>query len=578
MAVYSINSANDLNHLDHFLSTPECAWVWKTNEASQDPYKSRPIVLVLCSETHTMIIDLLRVDCKPFFETFFQGSQSLAIFYQAKPVVKQLLHHYKVRPRKLFCTYLSAKLLSMGNRAFGRETQALVREHLGDFLSNEGMKLKTQSRLGEDETLALAEEAKGLWSLYQAMQASLAEKGLRRVAQLESRTVIPTAEMELCGIGINKTGLEQLAQNLHADIGVLEAEVSTNLPGEDSLFDAYSVNLHSPDQVLKALQRLGLDLKDTGEASIKKYIPQYPFLSKLLEFRHVDRLRTTVERQLLGHIHPITGRIHATYYQIASSSGRYACADPNMQNIPRESFIREHVVPAPGYHFIIADYSQVELRVAAGLSRDPIMCKAYAEGKDLHRLTAALTAEKYVENVTPEERQAAKAINFGLIYAMGARGLQQSAASSYGVKMTLEQAETFRKRFFENYHGLASWQSNMAAEGKRVGYVRTAAGRIRSYRGEDILVTELLNTPVQGTAAEGLKSAMCIFSDQVYDRGLDAHIVAIIHDEIIVEVKTEQAEAVKALLEDAMVKGISWLVPDVTFVADATIASSWADK
>jgi DNA polymerase I-like protein with 3'-5' exonuclease and polymerase domains len=384
--------------------------------------------------------------------------------------------------------------------------------------------------------------------------------------------------MELYGIGVNREGLQQVAENLHADLGVLSAEVSARLPGEDSLFETQSVNLHSPDQVLTALKKLGLEIRDTSESSIRAYIDRYPFLQKLLEFRHTERLRTTVERQLLGHLHPKTGRIHATYHQIASSSGRYACADPNMQNVPRESFIRQHVVPKPGYAFIIADYSQVELRVAAGLSKDPIMCKAYAEGNDLHRLTAALTQEKYVEQVTPDERQAAKAINFGLIYAMGARGLQQSAKASYGVEMGLEQAETFRKRFFENYHGLATWQHNMSVEGKRLGYVRTAAGRIRSYRGEEIMVTELLNTPVQGTAAEGLKSAMCIFSDQVYDRQLDAHIVAIIHDEIIVEVVQDQAEAVKELLEDSMVKGIAWLVPNVTFVADAAIAESWAEK
>lgn len=578
MSVFSVKSKIDLKHLEPLRQAPASAWVLKTDDISPDPYTSTPILLAIAAEDHTVVIDLRDLDCRDFLQNFFEQKQATAVFHHAKLAIKHLLHHYQVRPHKVFCTYLTSRLLGMGNRTFAREAQAQVRHHLGDFLSNNGMYFDLQSRLGEDDTLNLAEEARALLALYEEQSAAIQEKGLRKVAQLESRTAVPTAEMELYGIGIDSEGLQQLAQNLHTDLGALSAEVGAQLPGEASLFETQGVNLNSPEQVLGALHRLGLEVRDTSESSLRPYVQQYPFLSKLLEYRHVDRLRSTVEQQLLGHVHPKTGRIHATYHQIASSSGRYACADPNMQNIPRESFVRQNVVPKPGYAFIIADYSQVELRVAAGLSQDPIMCKAYAENKDLHRLTAALTAEKYVEDVTPEERQAAKAINFGLIYAMGARGLQQSAKSSYGVEMTLEQAETFRKRFFENYHGLATWQHNMAVEGKRLGFVRTAAGRIRSYRNEDIMVTELLNTPVQGTAAEGLKSAMCIFSDQVQEQQLDAHIVAIIHDEIIVEVRQDQAESVKSLLEESMVKGIAWLVPNVVFAAEAAIASSWAEK
>ena len=144
--------------------------------------------------------------------------------------------------------------------------------------------------------------------------------------------------------------------------------------------------------------------------------------------------------------------------------------------------------------------------------------------------------------------------------------------------MTLEQAGSFRDRFFQNYHGIRNWQRQLERTGKQRGYVRTAAGRIRSYKGREIRVTEMFNVPVQGTAAEGLKSALCIFWDKVKEAGIDAGVVAIIHDEIIVEARHDQAEQAREILQESMVQGISWLVPNVPFEAEAHIALSWAEK
>jgi DNA polymerase I-like protein with 3'-5' exonuclease and polymerase domains len=421
---------------------------------------------------------------------------------------------------------------------------------------------------------------------------------LGRVSQLEFRTILPVALMEWKGLRVDASRWEALRPALQAEAQQLSERLLARLRRRGDLPGMNTLNLQSPEQVLEALQDLGLALTGTSEAQLRACAAGLPtgepggepgaeptaepsgrqIVEDLLAYRHLAKLLGSTMQQVVQAILPETGRVHSSYHQIASASGRFACSEPNIQQVPREKKIRACFRPAEGYAFLIADYSQVELRVAAGLSGDATMLEAYRHGQDLHRLTAAITTNVAPEEVSKEARQAAKAINFGLIYAMGPQGLMQSARSSYGVEMTLEQATLFRNRFFQNYTGIRRWQEELERTGRKNRYIRTAAGRIRSYEGEEIRVTELFNVPVQGTAAEGLKSALCLFLDRVRTARLDAHVVAIIHDEIVVEVRQDQAEEALEILRTSMVEGIQWLVPGVPFAVDGLRCESWGDK
>jgi len=543
-----------------------------------EPRQSRIRLLQMAAGSDCFVFDLDKVDPWPLVQPILESPDVVKAFHHAKFDVKHLMHHRGVAPRNLFCTMLASKLLAKGRRGVHHSLADAAKRFLHKVIDKEPQRSDWSGALSETQVQYAGHDAELALRLYQRMDARLREEKMHRVSQLEFRTVIPTAAMELRGVYVDQERLTALERSLREQCDALAAAVHEELELGDALPGVTVLNLNAPDQVRQALHDKGIHVRDTTDAQLRPLAEQYAFIDDFLKYRHLSKVVGVTVRALRDHVLPETGRVHSTYHQISSASGRFACSDPNIQQVPRDREVRACVRPAPGYAYIIADYSQVELRVAASLSKDPIMLKAYSEGADLHRVTAALTKGKAVEDVTSTERQAAKAINFGLIYAMGPRGLQQSALSSYGVEMTFDDAVRFRERFFQIYKGIYAWQRRMERLGHQRRYVRTAAGRIRAYEDQEIRLPELLNTPVQGSAAEGLKSAMCIFWQKAKEQKLDAQIVAVIHDEIIVEVACGQEQAAKELLERAMVEGIQWLAPDVPFVAEAVIAESWAVK
>jgi DNA polymerase-1 len=236
------------------------------------------------------------------------------------------------------------------------------------------------------------------------------------------------------------------------------------------------INLNNPGELQAALKARGINLESTRHESLSPLSRQFPFLKDLIEYRKASYSLSLV-RSLSDHVNPITGRIHPHYHQIRAPTGRMSCSDPNLQAIPREEDFRSCFIASHGHKLIIGDYSQIELRVVAEIAQDKRMIDAFQQGVDLHKLTASIITGKPTGQVTPEDRQAAKAVNFGLIYAMGADGLREYARNTYGVSMTLPEAHSFIKRFFEAYCGVAQWHKSVQeATGKES---RTILGRRR---------------------------------------------------------------------------------------------------
>ena len=240
--------------------------------------------------------------------------------------------------------------------------------------------------------------------------------------------------------------------------------------------------------------------------------------------------------------------------------------------MPRSTVFRRCFVAPPGSQLVIADYSQIELRVVAELSGDPRMLAAYQAGEDLHARTAALLLDKALDQVTRAERQAAKVVNFGLIYAMGAEGLRASARESYGVPLTADEARTFRQRFFAAYAGVAQWQAQIRAA-MPLTESRTLSGRRRQWT-EPPRLAALYNTPVQGGAADIIKYALGGLPQAL--QGTGAVLVGTIHDEILVEASTERAAEVAQILKATMEQDGQVYLARVPVIADVRIASSWA--
>jgi DNA polymerase I-like protein with 3'-5' exonuclease and polymerase domains len=318
-----------------------------------------------------------------------------------------------------------------------------------------------------------------------------------------------------------------------------------------------------------------LGLANTSEQTLKqsghrlaRYILNYRSTKKRME--QAETLLKAIEED---------GRIHAQFTPTGAITGRFSCRKPNLQNISRGE-LRACFVPGDGNRLVVADYSQMELRIAAAIAGEERMIAAYKQGFDLHRHTAGIVLGKPVEAVSKEDRQLAKAVNFGLLYGQSARGLVGYAKKTYGVEMEYERAREIHGIFFSAYTDLREWHKNarkMAAQG--VQSVRTALGRIqRLPKGEaaaQFRFGALVNTPAQGGSADALKQAMVRLSGQLPP---GAGIVSTVHDELIVEASLKNAEAVKKLMEDVMIESAVSLYPTVPFEVEAHICEDWSEK
>jgi DNA polymerase I-like protein with 3'-5' exonuclease and polymerase domains len=464
------------------------------------------------------------------------------IFYDAKPAIK-LFNDLGLKVMgPVFDLKLADQILMAGVQGEADPSlKSLVSKYAGDQDHNNGSPL-----------IAMKE----------VLERRLNENGLTWVANLEFECIEAVAGMESNGIFLNIGAVKKAIERFTL-IKVQTESILYNWLGD--------TNLNSQPQLIEALEKKGINPANTKEVTLLKFAKDQPQIKALLVYKKTSYLLNLAE-SLLTH-NPSTGRIHAHYNQIGASTGRFSCVDPNMQAIPRYRQVRSWFVAPPGFRLVIGDYSQIELRVAAEITRDERMIEAYRNGEDLHRLTASLISEKPIDSVTKQDRQAAKAVNFGLIYAMGAQGLCEYAKEAFGVTLSEEQAIYFRQKFFEAYAGIAAWHKE--TQEKMPTETRTILGRRRLWNNMP-KITELLNSPVQGTSADIIKKALCMLLYTL--QGTRAMIVGCIHDEILLEAPIEATDEVALILKETMEEAGRFLLKTVPVEAQVVIVDSWAEE
>jgi DNA polymerase-1 len=527
-----------------------------------------------------MVLDLWHIpeDAREPLRRLLAGPV-LKVFHNAKFDLQFLQQAGLPVQGPCFDTMLASQLLDAGLHSRHHSLADLVEHFLGEQLAKDEQSSDwSQDPLTPAQLAYAATDAAILLRLREALLPQLEQAGLMEVVQLECASLPAVAEMEWTGIGVDQQKLGALRQQLETETHQAAGRLRDLLQpmsatGQGTLFTTTEavLNLDSPAQVLAALQALGIPVSNTRRGTLTPLAETSPVVRALLEYRRCSKA-LTFATSLPGHVHPHTGRIHAHYWQLGAATGRFSCSHPNLQQIPRTTAFRRGFIAPPGYRLVIADYSQIELRVMAELSRDPRMLAAYQAGEDLHTLTAALLLDKSMDQVTRGERQSAKAVNFGLIYAMGAEGLQSYAQHSYGVTLTLEEARSFRARFFAAYQGVAEWQQQIR-EAMPLTESRTLSGRRRQWA-EPPRIAALYNTPVQGGAADIIKRALGLLPQAL--QGTGAILVGTIHDEILVEAPDDRAPEVAHLLKTTMEQAGQTYLSRVPVVADVRIASSWA--
>ncbi len=406
-----------------------------------------------------------------------------------------------------------------------------------------------------------------LWNLYQEVELPL---------------VPVLKEMEEAGVRFDVNLLHEAQQQLSAELLKLEEEIIA-LAGTE-------FNINSPAQVGEILfDRLHLDEKakrgKTGKYSTSEEVLQtlrdkHPIVGKILEQRELKKLISTYIEPLPSYINPATGKIHTTYNQTVTATGRLSSSNPNLQNLPvrteRGQLIRRAVIPDPGCVFLSADYSQIELRLMAHFSRDEHMLQAFQTGQDIHAATAAKIFGVPTDQVTKEQRRRAKTANFGIIYGISSFGLAQQLDCSRA------EAKALIDGYFASFPGIAAYIERQKTFAREHGYVETLFGRkrylpdITSHNStvRSFAERNAVNAPIQGTAADIIKMAMVAISRRLKKEQLRAQMIMQVHDELNFNVPEQEAEQVRSIVVDEMQNAVHLSVP---LIADCGIGRNWLE-
>jgi DNA polymerase I len=457
----------------------------------------------------------------------------------------------------------------MNPQKISHKLKDVVRRELGEELDKEQQKSDWGGELTDEMLAYAAKDAEVLPSLREKLAVRMEDADLKKVMKIEHRALPAIVWMTSGGVPFDAEGWRRHLERLEEEKNRLGLELNRLAPDHP---EGKEWNWNSHQQIRKALGLLGVDLSNTKEETLSRC--DHPLARTLLEYRKTAKTLGTYGPSLLEKVEG-DGRIHASWWQIGAGTGRMACSNPNLQNLPPEA--RKHVKAPEGRVLVKADYSQIELRIAAKISGEERMLAAFAEGQDIHTITARSITGK--EQVTKEDRKLAKAVNFGLLYGMGPAGLRHYARGSYGIEMTTREAERYWRNFFETYPGLKAWHDREYRKLKRGSTeTRTLTGRRRTGIAK---LTERLNSPVQGTGADGLKLALALLWERRHECP-GAVPILVVHDEIVVESLQDQAEEAETWVKKAMVHGMGEIVngakvdgPLVPIDVDVEILKSW---
>lgn len=548
-----------------------------------DPYISKPRLLILKGEdTPVFLFDLFQPDIAGPVISFLKTGAPKFVGQNLTFDCKMFRHHYGLNFETVWDTHRASRLIHNGLQNVGHDLYVLYKRELGIDPPAEDLGASDWSgELGPKQLSYAAGDVYYLHTLKAALDTQIKRLGLEKALEIENGVVCAEAELELAGMPFDAEAWTRLANNNIKLKGQLTNRLFDLLPNPNRQLDLFGRdvvgapwNLDSPAQLLKSLQTMGYKLLDTSDDSLATL---EGMLGKLLrDYREVSQGVKMFGLDYLKFIHPVTGRIHARYWPF-TAAGRYSCSHPNLQQVvrptdpPRPLEYRECFRPAPGHKFVIADYSQVELRVCAHLSQDPRLLEAYRNNEDIHTKTAVFLTGRSDKTA----RQMSKPMNFGLIFSLGAERLKLKAKTDYGVDLSLEQASYYRDKWFENYSGVRKWQRRTASASARTKPSRTVSGRLRYI--DPTFYGEFLNSPIQGTAAEATKVAMRNVYDSIIRKG-KGKLCNVVHDELVLEVEEGLAKEVAVLLKQAMESALQPMIPSVPAVAEAKVVSNWSEK
>ena len=583
-----VKTADELRRAVEQLSSRPAIGV-DTETTDLDPYLARLRLIQLATSDGVFIVDvnqfanedLKNGEALAPLRRLLTAPRPIKIAHNAKFDAKFLKHNLGVDVVGLFDTLLASQLVSAGDIEERHGLEAIAGRYLNEAVDKSERLSNWEFELSESQLQYAARDAAVLLPLREKLIDKIKSNGLIQCAQLEFECVMPVVDLELTGFFMEKQRwLEQLGivEERRAELANELQEMLGEGVAQASLFGPprANINLDSQQQVTEALTRLGIPLPDsTRNWKLQPLAAQYPIVAKLLEYRTMQKALTSYGQNMIEFINPRTGRLHADFRQIGAPTGRFACTNPNIQQVPHAVEYRRCFMGHPnGRKLVIADYSQIELRILAEFSGDQAFMDAFRSGADLHKVTAAQVFGVSQDQVTKEQRDFAKRLNFGVVYGIGAQRF--SMMTGVGVP----EAEDVLKRYFATYRGLDRFLRESANRAVTDKEARTGSGRLVKFNfdptdRQQVSMTQRngKNAPIQGTSADILKRALRLLNDEL--RQTSAKIVNIIHDEIVVEVDEAEADAVAQTVERAMCAAGEEYLVTVPVKVESQIASEW---
>ena len=561
-----------------------------TETTDLDPYTSRLRLIQLAAPDGVRIVDL-----DAFINGNLSGSELFAplrqllaaprpikIAHNAKFDAKFIKHNLGADLGGIFDTLLASQLISAGDIEERHGLDAVAARYLNESVDKTERLSNWNFELSAAQLEYAARDAAILLPLREKLIERLRSDSLVKCAQLEFECVMTVADIELAGFFMHKDRwLAQLAivEKRRAELADELQEVLAEESLQGSLFGGpqrAEINLDSHQQLTQALERLGIPVPDsTRNWKLQPLAAEYPVVAKLLEYRTVQKALTSYGQNMIELINPVTSRVHADFRQIGAPTGRFSCTNPNIQQVPHAVEYRRCFSGHPqGRRLVIADYSQIELRILAEFSGDRGFIDAFNLGADLHRVTASQVFNLPLDQVTPDQRSFAKRLNFGVVYGIGAQRF------SIMTGLSVSEAEDVLRKYFGTYRQLDSYLREAANRAVRERQTRTGSGRLVRFRFDEqdrqqVSMTQRngKNTPIQGTSADILKRALRLLKGELRDT--TARIVNIIHDEIVVEADRDEAEEIAQKVERAMCAAGEEYLKTVPVKVETEIADEW---
>ena len=568
-----VTDASDLTGIAESLKSTEAVGV-DIETTGLSPRDGRVRLLQLATPDKTFIVDVFEIrDLAPLKEVLESGP--VKALHNGKFDYQFLKAEHGISLSPFFDTMLAAQLLAGGDQSPSFALEAVAKRYADLELDKTARGEDWSGGLSETQIEYAARDAAVLLPLRESLQEELEEEKLIRVSEIEFRAVAAIAEMELKGIKLDVVRWKELEKTVRQRRDEAALRLESFFPEPEGVLPLEGLgprlNLNSPKQITDAFRSIGVELPDTKVWTLLKI--EHPAAGALLEYRELQKKLGTYLETYPNFIHEKTGRIHANFLQCRVPTGRLACTSPNIQQIPHEDEFRRCFVAEAGNVLVIADYSQIELRILAEVSEDPAFIEAFQRGDDLHRVTAATMYGVPMEGVTREQRSAAKRINFGLMYGRGARSLSAQLGTDE------ERSRELIDEYFANYPKVQGFLQRTANRAMRDRTLRTLAGRVRKFGDAPLsddrgaMRREAMNYPIQGTSADIAKLALGYVREEL--EGLDARLINCIHDEFVVECAEDVAEVVAEHTKRAMNQAGEEILEKVPTEVDVAASREW---